>query len=208
MMIVYPNLLPKPSRLATSAYTGGVSPIISNSPTNLFGRSKSFFTPPVGPGGLGRDAGGNKRHGNVNLTHPMNTMQPVATKTPEVARVQFHQTYQLPINKVPEIQPHEHGSFFTSKQFPVVRTVGGASKSMKSDTPFHPLKHGDPNKPKKLPRPTPTSINNNEKVKHVSFPSNNNLWSDPNNSYLKGQVNPTTGKVGVGRWQITKRSVV
>lgn len=100
--------------------------------------------------------------------------------------------FAMQTSEIPELQPHEHGTFFQTKVKPIVKTIGGAAGTQKSDTTFHP-------KPKiKLPRPTVVSSIPTEKisrrVKPPSFVTANTLRMDPNNSHH-----------GIGRWSQVKR---
>lgn len=106
-------------------------------------------------------------------------------------------------HSVPEIMPHERGKFFPNKVTPVNKTQFGADGKKDANTAFHPKKTDV------VERSQPVSamaIAENEFL--PSFPSNNNLWVDPNNSFLRNRANPLGNGSGSGRWETTKRSVV
>ena len=102
-------------------------------------------------------------------------------------------------HSVPEIQPHEKGTFFSRKVVPVQKTQFGASGDKSSDTAFHPRK-----KDVQSPPIVASAMMTATKKFLPSFPSNNNLWSDPNNSFLGGRHNTAGQGSGVGRWKTTK----
>jgi hypothetical protein len=107
---------------------------------------------------------------------------------------------------VPEISPHERGTFFIRKVTPLVKTQFGASRSgRKSDTAFHPQQKVVV-APAKARSATPTE--KVSKAKIPSFNSTSNLWGSQNHSFSKGAINPISGHPGTGRWSTIKRSVV
>lgn len=105
---------------------------------------------------------------------------------------------------VPEIGPHERGTFFLrGKQQPIVRTVGGARMSgLKSNTPFHP--QGKTYAPQPKPTSAPDTAKIINKSRTPSFQSHGNLWGSGNHSFIKGRVNTISGTVGTGRWNTVK----
>lgn len=120
----------------------------------------------------------------------------------------------------------------TSKKPKTYRTVFGASATMATDTAFN---HNPTANYKHTKKPSPgvaieavkksalvrsmaTMTHNpspggglksgTKRIPVPSFHSKNNLWSDPNNSFLAGQTNIASGQVGTGRWGIVKQGVV
>lgn len=116
------------------------------------------------------------------------------------------QQYNPLTQNVPEIAPHERGTFFKRKVTPLVKTQFGASKAgRKSDTAFHPQAKVTV-EPAKARSATPTEKVSKGKI--PSFNSSSNLWYSQNHSFSKGIANPISGHVGQGRWSTIKRSVV
>lgn len=88
----------------------------------------------------------------------------------------------------PNIQPHEKGRFFGTKERTLVRQSGGAKQSM--DTAFHPK----PEQTKKN-RPTRSTATDGERTSEPSFMSTVRLLGD-------AQFNPHGG---AARWATIKR---
>lgn len=94
----------------------------------------------------------------------------------------------------PELQPHEHGTFFQKKIIPAVKTVGGTRQTgPKSDTAFHPKKQQVKARPS-VKGTIPTE-KISRSVRPPSFVTSNTLRFDPNNS-----------RSGEGRWSTVKQS--
>lgn len=193
---------PKAGRLATGSY--GPSPIIGN----VFKRVTSADSglPVIGGVSMPNDRTTTVyRHPNARLRNTATQVNYVA-KTNGVATLpgQVENSLQ-PDGKtfqVREIGPHEHGKFWRTTQTPVIKTQFGASGRKSSDTAFHPkakiiIDHNQP-----------VSQIAGERVNVPSFTTNNNLWADPNNSFLNRRTNTNGQGQGTGRWNTTKRSVV
>jgi hypothetical protein len=186
------NIAPKAGRLATGAYTPE-SPIKGD----RWGQRQDPNMLPAVVGGIrmpdDRTATvyGNPLSGSFNTA-----TQPVLAPTTTNNMIIFHP------DNVPEIGPHERGTFFKAKAFiPVEKTQFGASAEP-SDTAFHrvPVVRNAP--------PIPQSAKAGERTSALSFTSRGNNWFDPNNSFLQGVAQAATGNKGVGRWGTVKRGVV
>lgn len=183
-----------------------------------FGKRSVFANPVQGnrPGGL--KAVQQAQHADPKSTlygHPfdgggyrsISTQQNLPPSTSHGVTKQYD-----PLKYVPEIQPTEHSTFFRrTVNRPIVKTVFGTNQSgPKPSTPFNSK---EPQTVKMMPElPQVQSSASTEKVQNKdkipSFKSTGNLWSRENHSFMAGRVNPIDGRVGVGRWNITKRSVL
>jgi hypothetical protein len=141
----------------------------------------------------------NARQKDVS-THQNTTaqIQQAANSTTLVDTIPQNENTQ---HAVQEIGPHERGKFFPTKIIPVHKTQFGADGSKQSNTAFH-------KRPQEIiPRSMPVSAV--RAARHNFYPSfvtNNNLWGDPNNSFLGGRHNSLGQGNGSGRWTVTKRS--
>lgn len=115
-----------------------------------------------------------------------------------------------PFKNVPEVQPNEKATFFRRKYEPIVRTVFGTNQTgPKPSTAFNK----GPQAAKLLsPLPVSRSSPSTEKLQNKdkipSFKSVNNLWGQANHSFLSDRPNTIDGRIGTGRWSVTKRSVL
>lgn len=190
---------PKAGRLASGAYS-------TNSP--IKGDPFPHRGAPVNPAPSGGPFGSptNLAMPNNRVTtpaeNPLDTMRNTATQKAEPALTQVGLKQISPTGTVPLIQPQEKGTFFNRKVVPVDKTQFGATTSGKANTPFHPQPQTV------VPQSAPKSSVYSERLNPPSFFSTGNLWGDKNNSFISGVASPGTGKVGVGRWQITKRGAV
>lgn len=181
---------PKAGRLATGSY-GEKSPITGS----VFGNRPRIASPHPEEGGLAMDNDRTKTVYANSLSDYHNT----TTQKTEPPRVVFY-SEEVPVHAAPSIQPHEKGTFFQTKIFPVNDMKFGGSKGSPSDTAFH----AEPER--EIPRPTPRSAIDGAHVEAVSFNSHNNLWYDQNNSFINGQSTPANpDRTGAGRWNVTKK---
>jgi hypothetical protein len=101
----------------------------------------------------------------------------------------------------PVIQPHERHGFKRTIR-PPYRMASGASRTMPADTAFKRVP------PKQIARPAPKAqqfvLPAVRARRLASFSSRNNVWQDPNQSFLQGKPN-LNGDVGRGRWATVKR---
>lgn len=187
------DIAPRAGRLGSGAYFDGATPIEGDP----FGDEHRDYSPFEVEGGL-------KMPDNRTLTlyaHPQQGRRNV-TKQEVFAPATIFYTEQVSVGEAPNIQPHEKGTFFALKHASLGATKFGAAGSETSDTAFHR------NPRRELPRPVPRSAIDTAHVFAVSFHSQNNLWGDKNNSFLGGVRSPSTGRIGVGRWNIEKKGVV
>lgn len=178
---------PKPGRLATGSY-GSASPIRGS----VFGDRPRDNASLMDSGGLAmkNDRTATIYNGSMSDYHNTATQREDPALTADL----------VPIAHAPNIQPQERGTFFQKKIFPVDNMKFGGSKTDPSDTTFHPMPE------RKIRSVTGKSAHDGAHVSTVSFPSHNNLWSDPHNSFIGGRTtagNP--GNVGVGRWALAKK---
>jgi len=185
------NLQPKAGRLGTGAY--GVA--IKGDP---FAPTPSP-SPPTGTqqGGLYMP----EDRTSTVYQHPLQGRRNVSKSNIPPARPTFYASLTT-VSKNPSIQPHEKGKFFNLHTPSLGRTKFGAAGTEVSDTAFHR------NPKPAIPNPAPRSALDSTHVYAVSFHSENNLWFDPNNSFLGSVPSPTSGRTGTGRWNITKKGVV
>lgn len=184
---------PKAGRLATGSYTGGATPIKGS----VFG-NRPRDNSGIVEGGLKM---ANDRTTTVYAS-PISDYHNTTTQDVQPARTTFY-TELVSVHKAPSIQPHEKGTFFQRKVYPLEDMKFGGSKSDPADTPFHPM----PNK--KIPQPTPRSAVDGAHVRVPSFSSTQNIWSDQHNSFVQNRptaANP--GRIGAGRWNTVKRGAV
>lgn len=208
---------PKKGRLGSGAYWPKGVPIAGN----VFAPNSAVrVTPaPVAPRLFGSpsNAGNNTQFGQNRVTtgqtatHPNAGFQNVSQQN-RVAPMQldgYNGRFQSPFlsNRDPAlvqntvIQPHERNRLPYKKVFGPHHTVSGASRVMPSDTAFHPVP------PVQAPRNTikvQTQVLRVPRSQQRSFISRNNLWVDPNNSFIGGRTN-IHGETGAGRWQTVKR---
>jgi hypothetical protein len=150
---------------------------------------------------------------STTFGHPFDggNYQTTATQQKDPPRTSFDTINALnPLKTVPEIQPHERGSFFKKRtSVPVVKTQFGANKSgAKSDTSFHKTKKVFIQPPPIRTARATEKVINKAGPRIPSFASTANLWGKENSSFTKGAVNPISNTVGSGRWQTVKRSAV
>lgn len=113
------------------------------------------------------------------------------------------------------------------------RTVFGASSTMASDTAFNRKPNANYVRKTKAkpgntveavkkqastrtfarmdkPLPVAGGLGKNalNRTPPPSFMSRNNLWQDPNNSFMAGRTSPGGNDTGTGRWSTVKRGVV
>jgi hypothetical protein len=201
---------PKRGRLGSGAYYPAGVPIRGN----IFGPNTDQAlkpTPPVGErpfgspsnAGNGTQFGQNRATTGVGLVHPWSGANTVI-KQNFVAPFTISGTgdTQSPfgVSGTPVIQPHERNTLPHRKIFGVYHTVSGASRAMPSDTAFHR------NPPKENPKPVAQPQTYTLRLARAipSFVSRNNLWVDPNNSFLHGHTN-VSGDRGRGRWSTVKK---
>lgn len=191
------HIAPKSGRLATGAYERH-SPI-SGSP---FGEKSIKAVRPAFVGGVSmldnRQA--------TTFGNPLSDNFDTATMKSLPPTTSFQNRSIDTLGVVPEISPTERGKFFRKtplvSESTIQKTQFGATAEKESDTAFHP-------KPKVVDKrkPLKSSIAG-ERTNAASFTSHAHLWGDPNNSFLRGVSQATSGIVGDGRWNTTKRSVV
>jgi hypothetical protein len=202
---------PKKGRLGSGAYWPRGVPIS----TNVFGPNNAApATPtPTAPRifGTPSNAGNNTQFGQNRVTsgegatHPNAGCQSIAQQNAVPAAQLDGTTFQMlaPTQKNPVIQPHERNKLPTKKIRGPHYTASGATGVMQSDTAFHP------NPPAQAPRndihPQTDVLKVSQAKRAPSFFSRNNLWVDPNNSYLGGIANPVNGQTGQGRWSTIKK---
>lgn len=145
--------------------------------------------------------------------HPNARLRDTATQQNVTAQIQQAANSTTLVDTIPqneneqhavqEIGPHERGRFFPEKIVPVNKTQFGASGDKQSNTAFH-------KRPQEImPRSKPISAMRAGRHNFFpSFPTNNNLWADANNSFLSNRANPLGNGYGAGRWAMTKRGVV
>jgi hypothetical protein len=202
-MTMMVRIKPKPGRLASGAYKK-ISPI----------RGDCFPVSPVNDNAMPVE-GGIRMLDDRTATvyrYPNSTARDTATqqKVAAMQMVAANSTILTPTvqgkdnsHNIPDIGPHERGKFFNDKVIPQTKTQFGASNDKASNTAFHPKKQPI------LPRPPLSSSARIARKDFLpSFESNNNLWSDQNNSFLSNRANVSGAGLGSGRWAITKRSVV
>jgi hypothetical protein len=207
---------PKKGRLGSGAYWPASSPI----PGNIFGPNNDVPMTPTSPtegrkfgspsnAGNGTQFGQNRVTLGAGLPNP-NAGQNNVTQQNKVPSFTYSATTtgmnvpQSPFGaqNAPVIQPHERNSLPTRKVFGIHRTASGASRLLPSDTPFHPIAVAQKAKP---PIRQQTNVLNVVRTSHpASFISRNNLWTDPNGSFMSGHTN-VNGEVGRGRWTTVKR---
>jgi hypothetical protein len=199
---------PKRGRNGSGAYWPRGSPIRGNvfEPNSAVNPSAT----PVAPRLFGTpgNAGNNTQFGQNRVTtgegaaHPNTGFKTISQQNHVRAMTINGYTgeFETPRSANPVIQPHERNSLPYRKVFGTHRTASGASRLMPSDTPFHPLPPLQRPKPPIKPQ---TYVLRVPRKEQVSFVSRNNLWVDPNNSFLHGQA--TLAGRGVGRWQTVKR---
>lgn len=194
-----------PGRIA-----GGAPGIANYSGSDVFGTSVYSSLAGHAPGGL-IDKKQQADPSSTVFAHPFDNGKYRSTSTlpKQHPLTAWNVTTVLnPIRQqVPEIMPHERGSFFRRKLTPAVKTQFGGNKTgLKSDTAFHPQRI------RFMPPPAVRSSYDTAKiqnrVKPPSFDTTGNLWGSGNHSYIEGHINPVDGRLGVGRWATRKRSVV
>jgi len=199
---------PKRGRLGSGAYWPKGVPIAGN----VFGPNSDqnlIPTPPAPrPFGSPSNAGNGTRAGESRVTLGANVVHPNSGQLP-ISKMNYvpamtiqgnNQQFQTPYDANPVVQPHERNSFM-HKVRPLYYTASGVSRTMPADTAFKR------NPPKKMPRPRVAPQQNVLRIpraQQASFVSRNNLWVDPNNSFLQGRPN-INGDVGRGRWSTIKR---
>jgi hypothetical protein len=182
------NIKPKVGRLASGAYSEE-SPIKGSPfPTE----STGDFSGAVEGGILM-----NRDRTKTNFRHPFANQFPVA-KSQDISPVT---NAGFRPSSEPLIQPHER-NVHKSERLASFVTRSGAAGDKQADTPFNP------NPKRVIPETLPKPATIGEKTNAASFGSFNNLWNDPNNSFLLGQVNVSTGRIGKGRWLVEKKGVV
>jgi hypothetical protein len=203
-----PKVGVKPGRNGAGSYHPKGSPIA----INPFGpNSEQLQVPtPVAPRIFGTpgNAGNNTQFGQNRVTSGESAVHPNAgfnvisrqNKVPTWTLNGFSGEPESHFGKVPVVQPHERNTLPYRKVFGAHRTASGASRVMPSDTPFHPVPPVQRPKPSVHPQ---TFVLRVPRKEQASFVSRNNLWVDPNNSFLHG--NSTPAGRGVGRWQTVKR---
>lgn len=122
--------------------------------------------------------------------HPMDTHQNTGTIGDVPQMVEWNNTL-YPVSKVPNIQPHERGTFMMRKIQPLVYRSGQSQKS--ASTPFHP------GPKRKIPVATPAkrSAIDTSRIpsgEHRSFVSRTRLHGDANRTQM------TPGSRNAGRW--------
>lgn len=194
-----------PGRLAAGA------PGVDDYKGHVFGLRSVFSNPLHGnrPGGL-IDKQQQIDPASTTFGHPFDGggYRSISTLPMDKARTGANVTQLFnPLKRVPEIAPHERGTFFRKKVVPIVKTQFGAAKSgLQSDTAFHPqVKRVEARQDVK-------SSYSSEKIQRTdrppSFETRGNLWASGNHSFIAGKPNTITGDVGKGRWNTTKRSVI
>lgn len=199
---------PKKGRLGSGAYwpKGGptaINPFGPNTTTHATPpptAPRIFGTP--GNAGNGTQFGQNRVTTGQGAVHPNAGFKQISQQNHVPAMQQDGFTKELvsPRAVNPVIQPHERNSLPYRKVYGPHHTVSGVSRDMPSDTAFHPVPPVQRPKPNVHPQ---TFVLRLPRKQVASFVSKNNLWVDPNNSFLRGQTTPA-GR-GVGRWQTVKR---
>lgn len=201
---------PKKGRLGSGAYWPKGVPI----PGNIFGPNAYVQTTPAPPTprhfGAPSNAGNNTQFGQSRVTTGQEMVHPnagsysrtVAAKIPAMMINGATQTFENPRSANPVIQPHERNTLHSRKVFGAHRMAMGAGRVMPVDTAFKRVP------PAQLPQPPATPQNNTTAIVRAqhppSFMTRNNLWFDPNNSFLQGKTN-VHGDVGRARWNTIKR---
>lgn len=226
---------PKAGRLATGAYFRGTDQGNSDQIRgNAFGPNAEALAQrrtTTGP----RNFGSRSNAGNgtspfdsrltlgQDSTHPnsgfhmiskQNYVMPISSNTG--GRV------ESPFGVNPVVQPHERNMLHAKK----ARTThhassGGGNSVLPTDTAFQrrPPQQipRNPRVPQQqvlrvqfeangLPKSSGPAFSHESSGTFVpSFTSRNQLWTDPNQSFLKGQHNPIANATGAGRWQVVKR---
>lgn len=181
---------PKAGRLASGGYTE-VSPIKGS----VFGNRPREYVSLSGSGGLkmDNDRAATIYPGALSDYHNTATQEDRPAITADL----------VPVALAPNIQPQERGTFFRRKIFAEDNMKFGGSKSDPSDTAFHSLKEVE------LANTKPRSAVDGAHVSTASFPSLQNIWQDPHNSFVQNRptaANPS--RLGSGRWTVVKRGVV
>lgn len=183
---------PKPGRLATGAYSSE-SPIKGEVFKGNV-RTQTSDLPVVG--GLAMP---NDRRLTVYAS-PMIKHFDTATLPVRPAIVTYYNVNNYTPATLPEIQPHTRTRLMhPGKMRPIVKDP---QIGKKSNTPFHPQAQPVARIPRfRTERET-------AQLSRVSFPSFNNLWNNPNNSFYHGEAQVGSGRIGRGRWNTTKESAV
>jgi hypothetical protein len=166
--------------------------------------------------------------GNYSSISTSQLQQPRVVSSPRDASQPIHpavKPLQMPHERNGNSAQHIH------KKPHTYRTSMGAGRTMPVDTAFQhndaatnklimrPLPKNAVEAVKKsapvrsiarVPRPMPvfSGIKGPHRTPVASFVTQGNLWSDPNQSFIKGHPQVTTGDTGTGRWEQVKRSVV
>lgn len=202
---------PKKGRLGSGAYWPAGTPITGN----VFGPNTQqpvTNSPPAPrPFGSPTNAGNNTQFGQNRVTsgrglpHPNSGFNPIqsSNKVPAFTVTGTGQP-QSPygVNNSPVIQPQERNRLHSRKVFGNYRSASGVNNSLPSDTAFHRVPS------KQAPMPVTSAQAYTLAIVRAgrapSFTSKNNLWSDPNNSFLAGKTN-INGETGRGRWSTVKK---
>jgi hypothetical protein len=201
---------PKRGRLGSGAYYPRGVPIAGN----IFGPNSDIPKVPTAPAsrpfGSPSNAGIGTRFDQNRVTlgqgqpHPNAGFNTIShqNRVPSFT-IDGQGNVEVPTGPARSAQPHERNVLPHRKVLGIYRTAFGASRSMPSDTAFHPLPAKERPKP---PANPPIQILKVQRsgAKVSSFISRNNLWSDPNNSFLSGLPN-INGDKGRGRWSTIKR---
>jgi hypothetical protein len=200
---------PKKGRLGSGAYWPAGVPIAGN----IFAPNSEVLptATPTAPRLFGSpsNAGNNTQFGQNRVTSGATATHPNAgfgnisqqNRVPAMVRNGYTGEFETPYETNPVIQPHERNALPFRKVFGPHHTVSGASRVMPSDTPFHPLPPVQRPKPQIRPQVNVLRV---PRSQQRSFVSRNNLWVDPNNSFIGGRPN-VHGEIGAGRWQMVKR---
>ena len=105
----------------------------------------------------------------------------------------------------PVVQPHERNVLLHNKARKTHHAAFGASHVLPSDTAFRRIHPKEKPRAPVRPQTYTLKVMRNPSTRVPSFTSRNNLWVDPNNSFLQGVHNPIAGGTGAGRWQTVKR---
>jgi hypothetical protein len=201
---------PKRGRLGSGAFFPDGVPIRGN----VFGPNADQVVTPTPPAdrvfGTPSNAGNGTQFGQsrvdtgVGLDHPNAGFLSLAkqNRVPAMTQASAATTQESPFGHVPVVQPSERNRLHQKKVTPVYKTQSGATRTHLSDSAFHR------NPPKQKPfapvKPQTNTTRVMQRVPVASFRSQNNLWADPNNSFLQGKAN-IDGAVGRGRWSTVKR---
>jgi hypothetical protein len=169
-----------------------------------------------------------------NQAHYNLSTLPLAPATVVSSAVDSNNLQPLPPSTAPLQMPHErntNSASGTRKKPLTFRTVFGASKAMPTDSAFQAqpaamyrhtakpkpgyaveaVKKQDSNRTIARPyNPLPVSggVRIPRRTPPASFVSHGNNWMDPNNSFIVGAHNSTSGALGAGRWHVVKKGVV